>query len=249
MNHLPYCSIIVPVHNEQVRLRASVEKIIRYGEHHLVGRYEILLVENGSSDLTWDLARELERTFRPVRALQIWHRSKAHAIRYGMLMADGEYRYMCDADLSTPIIELNKFLKLLIHDDMDIVIASREHFDSRVDTSFKRWFIGRIFSLIVGAYTGMNYRDTQCGFKLFTMRAAEDIFSRTECTSLAFDVEALYIAKQLGYKCTDMPVTWVNDQDSRVHLLRDSWSMLLDVMRVRKLHANEKPLYKQKLVT
>ena len=126
----------------------------------------------------------------------------------------------------------------------DIVIASREHFDSRIETSFKRWFIGRVFSILVNAFTGLEYRDTQCGFKLFSARAAEDIFSRTECMSMAFDVEALYLAKRLGYHCTDMPVTWINDTDSRVHLLRDSWSMLMDLTAIRKLHVGEKPLNK-----
>jgi glycosyltransferase involved in cell wall biosynthesis len=233
--NMPFVSIIVPLHNEQMRLRASVEKIIRYGERNLMGRYEILLVENGSTDQTFELARELQRTFRPVKALQIWHRSKAHAVRYGMMMAEGEYRYMCDVDLSTPINELNNFLKWM-NFGWDIVIASREHFDAKVETSFKRWFIGRVYSMLVNAFTGMDYKDTQCGFKLFSARAAEDIFSRTECVSLAFDVEALYLARQLGYYCTDMPVPWVNDRDSRVNILRDSWLMFKDVSRIKKLH-------------
>lgn len=246
MNSLPYCSIIIPIHNEQSRLRDAVMKIIQYGERNLMGRYEIILVENGSTDDTWRIAVELDRTYRPIKALQVWHRSKAHAVRYGMLMAGGEYRYMCDVDLSTPINELTKFLKWM-RDGWDIVIASREHFDSKVDTSFKRWFIGRVFSLLVQAYTGLDYRDTQCGFKLFTARAAEDIFSRTECTSMAFDVEALYLAQKLTYHVTDMPVTWVNDQDSRVHLLRDSWPMLKDLTKIRQLHVSEKPLYNKKV--
>lgn len=241
----PHVSIIIPCHNEQIRIRSTVNKIIHYGERNLMGRYEILLIENGSSDETFAVAREMERTYRPVRALQIAERSKAQAVKAGMLAARGEFRYMCDADLSTPIDELTKFLKWMERDAWDIVIASREHFDSHVETSFKRWLIGRMFSALVNAFTGLEYRDTQCGFKLFNAHAAEDIFKRAQCTSMAFDVEVLYLAEQLGYYVTDMPVPWINDSDSRVHILRDSWLMFNDLTRIRKWHAKQKPAYKK----
>lgn len=243
----PHVSIVIPVHNEQTRIRSSVTKIIQYAERELMGRYEIVLVENGSADDTFAICAELARTYRPVRVIQINARSKAQAVKAGMLAARGEYRYMCDCDLSTPINELTKFLKWMQH-GWDIVIASREHIDSEVTTSFSRYFIGRAFSGLVNLFTGLDYRDTQCGFKLFTAHAAEDIFKRTECTSMAFDVEALYLAQKLGYYCTDMPVRWVNDNDSRVRLARDSWLMLMDLIRIRKLHADAKPSYKTKKI-
>ncbi len=241
-----YMSIIIPLHNEQLRLRSAVQRVIHYAERNLMGRYEILLVENGSNDETLAIARELERTYRPIRAFHIDQRSKAAAVRFGMLTARGEYRYMCDCDLSTPIDELNYFLKYM-RDRWDIVIGSREHFDAHVETTFKRWAIGRMFSAMVNAITGLDYRDTQCGFKLFNASAAKDIFSRVECTSMAFDVEVLYLAMQLGYYCTDMPVRWVHDKDSRVRLLRDSWLMFNDILRIRKMHAHQKPAYKTKI--
>jgi dolichyl-phosphate beta-glucosyltransferase len=244
---IPFVSIIIPIHNEQVRLRESVLKVIQYGERELIYRYEILLVENGSIDQTFDIARELSRTYRPVRAFQIKERSKAQAVCFGMKMAVGEYRYMCDCDLSTPINELTKFLRMM-EDGWDIVIASREHRDSDVDTSFKRWMIGRMFQGMVQTIIGLDYRDTQCGFKLFNAHAANDIFSLLQCNSMAFDVEVLYLAQQLGYYCTDMPVTWHNDPDSRVHILRDSWLMLKDLMQIKKLHVMDKPVYYKKKI-
>lgn len=233
-------SIIIPCHNEQTRLRESVFKIIRYGERELRGQYEILLVENGSSDETFAIARELQRVFGPVRAHHLEGRSKADAVRFGMLMALGQYRYMCDCDLSTPIEELTRFIQR-IQDGWDVVIGSREHIDSQVETSFRRWFIGRMFSSLARIYTGIDFLDTQCGFKLFTAQAAEDIFSRTECKSMAFDVEALYLAKILDYHAIDIPVTWINDSDSRVRILRDSLAMWQDISRIRKIHASEPP--------
>lgn len=241
-----YCSIIIPLHNEQTRMREAVFKVIRYAEKNLMGRYEIILIENGSTDDTFIIARELSKTYRTVRAFQIQERSKAQAIRYGMFVAEGEYRYMCDVDLSTPIDELTRFLKVIEQGGWDVVIASREHFDSQVDTNFSRWFIGRVFHALVQGFTGLHYRDTQCGFKLFNKHAAEEIFSRTQCISMAFDVEVLYLAQRLGYYCTDIPIVWINDNESRVRIVRDSWHMLIDLLNIKKMHVNDVPLYKQK---
>ncbi|MBI5950213.1 MAG: glycosyltransferase [Chloroflexi bacterium] len=248
MTSSPYLSIIIPTHNEALNLRETVFQVIRYGEHELHGRYEILLVENGSTDNTMVIAEEMQHVYTPVRAFHIEGRSKAEAVRIGMLMAHGDYRYMCDCDLSTPIGEVTNFLRFM-RDGWDVVIGSREHPDSKVETSFKRWFMGRVFQGIVRAVLPvLDYRDTQCGFKLFTARAANEIFTRMECKSMAFDVEALYLAFQLGFYCTDMPVAWRNDPNSRVRLIRDSWLMLRDVLRIRQLHADVVPSYKQKKI-
>jgi len=243
----PYVSIIIPAHNEALTLQETVIRIIHYCEHDLPGRYEVLVVENGSHDATYAKAVELQSTYRPVRAFAILERSKAAAVRYGMTMAQGEYRYMCDADLSTPINELRHFLRLMQTGGWDVVIASREHRDSSVQTSFTRYFIGRVFQALVQQVTGVSFADTQCGFKLFTARAANDIFFHARCTSMAFDVELLYLADKLGYYVTDMPVTWQNNPDSRVRLIRDSWLMLRDVLRIKTIHADVMPEYKKKV--
>lgn len=245
MNNNIFMSIIVPVHNEQLRIRESVTKIIRFCEKYFSSGYEILLIENGSTDETFEIAHELHKTYQRVYVRQIADRSKAVAVRHGMTMARGKYRYMCDCDLSTPIDELRHFLKE-IQNGWDVVIGSREMINSHVETNFKRWFIGRMFNGIVSGLTGLDYKDTQCGFKLFTARAAQDIFSHAKCASLAFDVEALYLALQLGYYVTEMPVTWINDPDSRVRILSDSWRMLQDVRGIKKLHGRVVPAYKQK---
>jgi dolichyl-phosphate beta-glucosyltransferase len=231
----PYLSIVIPLHNEAHRLRQSVQSVIRYGENIMAGKYEILLVENGSTDGTFDMAREMSATYRPVRTFALKARSKAQAVRFGMLQAVGDYRYMCDVDLSTPIWEVSRFLRET-RNGYDIVIASREHRSSQVETSFKRWAIGRVFHMLVRATTGLYYQDTQCGFKLFTARAAQEIFSRSQCDSMAFDVEALYLADRLGFYTNEIPVEWRNEKDSRVRLVRDSWSMLKDLVRIKNTH-------------
>jgi dolichyl-phosphate beta-glucosyltransferase len=244
--HRPFMSIIIPLHNEQTRIRQSVVQVIRFGEKYLGSQYEILLVENGSTDDTFAIAQELARTYRPIKALQLDQRSKAQAVRHGMLMARGVWRYMCDVDLSVPIDELYRFMRAS-REGWDIVIGSREHPESHVETSLKRWMIGRVFQLLVLSLTGLHYRDTQCGFKLFNGQAAEKIFSHVQCTSMAFDVEVLYLTDKLGYYCGEIPITWENDPDSRVRLVRDSWAMFKDLVQIRKLHGQAQPEYKTKL--
>lgn len=245
-NH--FISIIMPCYNEERRLSESVRQVIAHCEKYIGSRhYEVVLVENGSTDGTLLLVNELQRHYRPVRAFTVEGQSKAAAVRQGMLNAVGDYRYMCDVDLSTPISELRRFCQMMKR-DWDVVIGSREHPDSEVDASFKRWAVGRTFSLITKAVIPeLDYRDTQCGFKMFTARAATEIFERVQCTSLAFDVEVLYLAIQLGFYCTEMPIVWQNDADSRVRLLQDSFSMLRDVLRVKQMHAGVQPAYKKKV--
>jgi dolichyl-phosphate beta-glucosyltransferase len=242
----PFVSIIIPLHNEQARMYESITKVIRYGEKYLGSQFEILLVDNGSTDRTLLMAKQLSRTYRPVKAFSLAQRSKAQAVRHGMLQARGVWRYMCDVDLSTPIEELCQFIRTS-KDGWDIVIGSREHPESQVETTSKRWLIGRIFQLLVLSLTGLHYRDTQCGFKLFNGSAAEKIFSHAQCTSMAFDVEVLYLADKFGYYATEMPITWHNDPDTRVRLVRDSWLMLKDLVRIRKWHRQAQPEYKEKI--
>jgi dolichyl-phosphate beta-glucosyltransferase len=242
----PFVSIVIPLHNEQHRMYENITKVIRYGEKYLGMQFEILLVDNGSTDDTYLYAKQLQATYRPVKAFSLAVRSKAAAVKHGMLQARGAWRYMCDVDLSTPIENLFEFIHAS-KQGWDVIIGSREHPQSRVDTTSKRWLIGRIFHLLVKCTVGMDYRDTQCGFKLFNGRAAEQIFSHMQCTSMAFDVEVLYLAQKMGYYCTEVPVIWDNDPDTRVRLLQDSWSMLRDLLKIREWHSQVQPEYKNKI--
>ena len=150
-----------------------------------------------------------------------------------MLEAEGQFRFLCDADLSMPIAEVNRFLPPLL-EDFDIAIGSREAPGAIVDQPASRRRIGRIFNAIVRLLALPGLRDTQCGFKCFRAAVAEDVFSRQRLDGMAFDVEVLRIARHRGYRIIEVPITWNFDPDSRVRLFRDSFRMVLELLTIRR---------------
>ena len=158
---------------------------------------------------------------------------KGAAVRTGMLAGRGEYLFICDADLSMPIHEVAKFMPPQ-RNGYDIAIASRELPESRrVGEPEYRHLMGRVFNFIVRVLAIPRVQDTQCGFKVFRRDVAREIFPLQTIDGWAFDVEVLYIALQRGYKLLEVPITWYYKPQSRVHPLRDSISMLREVVRVR----------------
>lgn len=227
MNIPTYLSIIVPVHNEQARLENCIEQLMQFAECY---KTEIIIVDNGSTDDTLGMANLFARIYPPVKVCRLEQRGKGLAVRTGMLAALGRYRYMCDVDLSTPASELYRFLEFARIDD--VVIGSREQLGSQVSTTEKRRMIGRLFhSLVRGLVPGI--KDTQCGFKMFRDYAAIKIFENATVNGMAFDVEALYLARLFGFRVYEIPVSWTHNADSRVNLFVDSLDMLWDVMRLK----------------
>jgi len=232
-------SIIIPVYNEVQRLPRCVDRLSTWLRMNNVA-YEIIAVDNGSTDGTLATCEELSRHYPHFFFDAFNVRGKGLAVRHGMLTASGDYRYMCDVDLSTPAYELERFISLAR--TSDVVIGSRLD-PSRVTLTNKR----RIVSMAFHALTSLlvpDIEDTQCGFKIFSAAAAMDIFSRIKIGGLAFDVEVLWLANRLGYDVLEMPVAWRQDADSRVNLLGDSLQMLNDVLSIPFLHQE---LQKQKL--
>ncbi|MEN3027493.1 MAG: glycosyltransferase, partial [Chlorobiota bacterium] len=171
------------------------------------------------------------------------NRGKGEAVRVGMLQACGQYRVFTDADLSTPIEELEPMLACLSA-GADVCVGSRELDPRRLlraQPAYRRW-MGRLFRRFV-QWVVFNdlpalreIEDTQCGFKGFRAEVAEALFRQTRLTGFAFDVEVLYLAARSGYRIVQIPVRWRNDPRSRVHLLRDPLRMLIEVWRIRRLH-------------
>lgn len=216
----PQLSVVIPCYQEETRLPASLQRL----EEYLEGAgypYEVLLVDDGSTDRTAELAGEMEGRNPRFRLLRYdENRGKGFAVSYGMRRARGEWLLFSDADLSTPIEELERFLPLLLHQGYDVVIGSRGLKESNLKIRQPWWRerAGRLMNFLIRRASGLRFKDTQCGFKLFSQRAARDIFPNLTVRTWMFDVEALILARKLGYAIQDVPITWLNSGESRVKL-------------------------------
>jgi glycosyltransferase involved in cell wall biosynthesis len=228
----PLLSIIVPAHNEENRLPQSVEAILEF-VHAQPYESEIIIVENGSSDHTAQISQDYAALYPEIQALQEPVAGKGLAVRRGMLAAKGDFRFICDADLSMPIDEVNLFLPPQAP-PFDIAIASREIPGAvRYDEPYYRHLIGRAFNLLVRIVTLPGLQDTQCGFKCFRAEAAEELFPLQTIAGWTFDVEILFIARTRGMQVVEIPINWYFNSGSRVRILRDSATMFADLFRIR----------------
>jgi dolichyl-phosphate beta-glucosyltransferase len=226
-------SIIIPAHNEERRLPPTLKAIDSFLDHQPY-ESEVLVVENGSQDLTAVVTEAYAADHPRVRLLREHGRGKGLAVRRGMLAAQGQYRFICDADLSMPIEELPKFLPPLAGDD-DVAIGSREVPGARrFNEPLFRHVQGRVFSGLVKLFALPGFEDTQCGFKCFRARAAEDLFGVQRFDGMSFDVEVLYIARQRGYRIVEVPIDWYYRSESRVQRLADPVRMLLDILVIHR---------------
>ena len=231
---MPSLSIVIPAYNEESRLPATLKAVDAYLRQKSFSSSEILVVDDGSTDRTVELVKRSEREHASLRLLKNpGNRGKGFAIRKGMLEAGGEWILSTDADLSTPISELDKLLAEAERTGAQIAIGSRALDRSLVGVhqSALRELSGRFFNVIMRLITGLPFHDTQCGFKLFRADAAREIFSRQTLDGFSFDVENLMIAKVLGYRAIEVPVVWNNVEGTKVGMLAgmESFAALLGI--------------------
>ena len=229
----PFLSIVIPAHNEESRLPDTLEQLIRFlGKQTFTS--EIIVVENGSHDRTYAIAKEFADRHANVRVIQNDWRGKGLAIQRGVQEASGEYIFMCDADLSMPVEEIRKFLPPQLQ-GVDIAIGSREAPGAvRYNEPYYRHFTGRIFNTLIRLLVLPTLQDTQCGFKCIRADVARDIFPYQTLTGWAFDVELLYIARRHGYQIVEIPIDWYFNADSKISVIRDSLRMFLDLLLIRR---------------
>lgn len=228
----PLLSIIIPAHNEENRLPRSLEQVFAFLDAQGYAS-EVLVVENGSSDRTLEVAQSFAAGHRSLRVLHEAGKGKGLAVRRGMLEARGQYRFMCDADLSMPIEEVSRFIPPTLK-DFDIAIGSREVKGAvRYNEPSYRHLGGRLINLIIRALMLPRLQDTQCGFKCFRDAAAMDLFSRQLMDGWSFDVEVLYLAEKAGYRMVEIPIDWYYRPESKVNAIRDALRMVGDIMRIR----------------
>jgi len=230
----PRLSIVVPCYNEEQRLPRTIEAIERYLADKGIP-YELILVDDGSVDGTrmiMDKAAE-RNPFVRVEA-HPHNRGKGRAIATGVAVARGSEILATDADLSTPIEELEK-LQAALDSGAGVAIGSRSVKGSRVEVSqpIYRVVMGKTFNLIVQALLLPGIWDTQCGFKLFRGDVARDVFARLTTDGFGYDPEVLYLAKKKGVRIAEVPVVWRNSAPTKVNAIRSSLDMFRHVVRIR----------------
>jgi dolichyl-phosphate beta-glucosyltransferase len=229
-------SIVIPAYNEERRLPGTLERI----RAHVGGPgydAEIIVVDDGSRDGTLKTVRKLRDSMPFLRDVSYGaNRGKGYAVRAGVAAATKDAILFSDADLSTPIEDLEKLWGWYGR-GWDVVIASRALPGSLREKRqpLYRELMGDVFRWLVSLLVVRGFRDTQCGFKLFRASAARRIFERVRTDGFAFDVEVLMRARELGYRTAEVPVVWRDSPASRVRPVRDSARMLLDLLRMRGL--------------
>jgi dolichyl-phosphate beta-glucosyltransferase len=225
-------SIVIPAYNEEQRLPATLDRIGAYMERSPIPVAEILVVDDGSRDKTAALVEARKGMIRLIS--NPGNRGKGYAVRNGMLAAEGDWILSTDADLSAPIEELEKLIAAARRENAVVAIGSRalDRKLVKVHQPLMRELSGRAFNMVMRLVTGLPFRDTQCGFKLFRQDAAKDIFSRQVEDGFSFDVEDLMIARVLGLRSIEVPVEWSNVEGTKVSLTQGMKSFA-DLVRIR----------------
>lgn len=225
-------SIVIPAYNEERRLGATLEAVTTFLREQ-PWDWEVRVVDDGSADGTLAVADAAAAGEWRIVVQREPHRGKGGAVKAGLLAAKGEYRFICDADLSMPIGEVVRFLPPQAT-GFDVAIGSREGLRARrVGEPAYRHLAGRLFNLGVQALVLPGIEDSQCGFKMFTADAVHSIFPRVGVDGWAFDVEVLAIARAQGLRVIELPIEWHYRAESRLNMLRDGWQMLNELLRIR----------------
>jgi dolichyl-phosphate beta-glucosyltransferase len=241
----PELSIVIPAYNEEARLPRTLARIREYfsarrvlpelASDFALDQLEIVIVDDGSQDGTARIAEEWARQMSQVRLVSNGeNRGKGYSVRHGMLEARGRLALFTDADLSSPIEEIEKLLAALAIGN-DVAIGSRALDRSLISIhqSRLRELAGIIFNGFVRAFTGLPFYDTQCGFKIFRREPARIVFEQQRIEGFGFDPEVLFLAKRHGLRAAEIPVRWAHDPATKVHVIHDSLRMFGDLIYIR----------------
>jgi dolichyl-phosphate beta-glucosyltransferase len=234
MKRPPDLSIVIPAFNEEARVGPTLQDYLAYCRK-TGRRAELIVVDDGSLDRTSVVVNALSSEFPEIRLIRLAeNRGKGHAVRSGVVNAQGKFVLFADADGATPLPEIER-LEAALAAGADVAIGSRALGDARVKVEARlyRRIIGRIFHGIVEMLTVPGVKDTQCGFKLFRGAVAHDLFSRMRIRGFSFDVEVLMMAQRRGYRIAEVPVNWTHQPGSKVNLVTDSARMLRDLFIIR----------------
>ncbi|MEA3488879.1 MAG: dolichyl-phosphate beta-glucosyltransferase [Candidatus Omnitrophota bacterium] len=227
-----FLSVVIPAYNEEENIASTLSEI----SEHLKGKdfsYEVVLADDGSTDDTLGKARSFEDRLAAFRTIESSpNRGKGYVLRKAMLKADGDYVLFMDADNSTSIRELDKFLPYF-GGGYDIFIASRRIPGAEVEVPVRRKLMGNVYIFLAKAILGIRVSDINCGFKVFRRKVAGDVFSRQTMNDWSFDAEILYLCKKRGYRVKEVSVKWVHKDTSKVKPFRDAFRSFMGLMKIK----------------
>jgi dolichyl-phosphate beta-glucosyltransferase len=229
----PFLSVVIPAYNEEYRLPRTLEQIFAFLREQSYAS-EVLVIENGSSDRTYEISREFAERHENLHVFKEERRGKGNAVKRGMLEAHGEYRFLCDADLSMPIAQINRFLPPQLT-NLDIAIGSREATGAvRYHEPEFRHLGGRLINLAIRLLILPGLQDTQCGFKCFRAEVADKIFPCQSISGWSFDIEVLFVARKYGYQIVEVPIDWYFDAETKLRAVNDALRMLRDIFLIHR---------------
>ncbi|HJU74418.1 MAG TPA: dolichyl-phosphate beta-glucosyltransferase [Gemmatimonadaceae bacterium] len=233
LNRDTLVDVVIPVLNEAHVLARSVEMVRAFLTEHLGCRWRVVVVDNGSTDGTDTIARQLSREYSDVQFIQLPQRGRGRALRQAWTQSDADIMCYTDVDLSTELVALPKMVQAIAVDGFDLATGSRLLPQSRTTRSAKREFISRCYNMFVKAVLWTSFSDAQCGFKAISRNACAALVPEVHDQGWFFDTELLTLAEKRGYLIADIPVRWVEDDDSRVKIVKTAWDDIKGVFRVR----------------
>ena len=233
-----FLSVVVPVYNEEPRIIGTLEQLLSFLQRW-PHTWEVLIADDGSTDASAELISKFASRYPNVYLLSLPHKGKGWAVKNGMLAAQGQYRLLCDADLSVPIEQVERLLPPQT-EAVDVAIGSREAPGSRrIGEPERRHLMGRVYNALVRLLAVPGVRDTQCGFKCFRGKIVPELFQGRTIDGFGFDVEVLFRARRAGMSIMEVGVDWYYRERSKVRPVRDSIAMTRDLLGMRWRYRGE----------
>jgi dolichyl-phosphate beta-glucosyltransferase len=225
-------SIIIPCYNEEKSIEKNIIEINDFlKKNKKIIKHEIIVVDDGSTDNTYYILKSLKRKIDSIKInKKRKNYGKGYSVKEGVYLSKYELLIFFDADLATPLAEINKFLK---EKNFDILIGSRRLSQSKTNRSLRRKIFGKIFSLVSNLILKIKISDPQCGIKMFKSKVAKKIFKIQKMERWSFDSEIIFIAKKMNYKIKEIPIRWNESEMTRINLFKDSMIMLKDLFVIR----------------
>ncbi len=229
----PLVDLVIPVLNEAHVLEKSVTTVREFMAGYPDVRWRVVVVDNGSTDGTDLVAIKLTERWSDVRFVQLPQRGRGRALRHAWTQSEADVMCYTDVDLSTELAALPRMVHAILDDGYDVSTGSRLMRESRTQRKFKRDFISRSYNIFIKVVLFTSFSDAQCGFKAVSKKAVAELVPQIVDQSWFFDTELLVLAEKQGYRIKDIPVTWIEDDDSRVKIAKTAWEDIKGVFRLR----------------